>query len=295
MTTQSWSTVLDHSTDAGFRAWGSELNTKLAAAGLVQTSDTGQINWVTVVRAGTSANAGYEIWRMNDAMQATAPVFFRIDYGTAGATNAPRMLMTCGTSTNGSGTLGGTALSTARQFTSGAAPGSTVTAFQSLLCVTSGFFGLCWKTGTSANNGTFLFARTVDSSGTPSATGGFMYWGSGNSGAFTAAQAMRYASVAAAYTVKNTAGNAQFCLVPMTPTTTAIGSDIQAFLWWTITPAMNPLLALCTVFNGEIAPTTTFTTTLVGVTPHTYIVLPASAGACDPSNSSSYSIAMIWE
>jgi hypothetical protein len=40
---------------------------QIAAMGLVQTSDTGQINWVTVARPALNTIAGYEIWRFNDA------------------------------------------------------------------------------------------------------------------------------------------------------------------------------------------------------------------------------------
>lgn len=63
-------------TDAAFRTWGLAYNAKLAAAGLVQTADTGQIDWATVL-AATAINTvqGYEIWRFDDALQATVPVF----------------------------------------------------------------------------------------------------------------------------------------------------------------------------------------------------------------------------
>ena len=37
-----------------FRSWGSTISTQIAAMGMVQTADTGQINWTTV---GTPAAA----------------------------------------------------------------------------------------------------------------------------------------------------------------------------------------------------------------------------------------------
>jgi hypothetical protein len=70
------------SDDATFRVWGSGLAAQIAAMGLVQTSDTGQINWATVTRPAIGALAGYEMWRFNDALQATKPVFIRLDYGS---------------------------------------------------------------------------------------------------------------------------------------------------------------------------------------------------------------------
>jgi hypothetical protein len=93
--------------DATFRAWGSGIAAQIAAMGLVQTSDTGQINWVTVARPALNTIAGYEIWRFNDALQATKPVFIRIDYGTSSPVDRPRLLARVATATDGAGTLTG--------------------------------------------------------------------------------------------------------------------------------------------------------------------------------------------
>jgi hypothetical protein len=90
--------------DATFRTWGSGLAAQLAAIGLVKTADTGQINWATVTRP-VSALAGYEIWRFNDTLQATKPVFVRVDYGALG--DRPWLEVRVGTNTNGAGTLTG--------------------------------------------------------------------------------------------------------------------------------------------------------------------------------------------
>jgi hypothetical protein len=94
---------------ADFRAWGSGIAAQLAAIGLVKTSDSGQINWATVVPPASGAYAGYEIWRFNDALQATKPVFIRLDYGIggSGSSTSPALLANVGTSTDGAGTLTG--------------------------------------------------------------------------------------------------------------------------------------------------------------------------------------------
>lgn len=93
--------------DAEFRTWGSAIGTQIAAMGLVQTADTGQINWATVLRPGLNTSAGYEIWRFADALQATKPVFIRIDYGIAAVTDRMRIIVRVGTATDGAGTLTG--------------------------------------------------------------------------------------------------------------------------------------------------------------------------------------------
>jgi hypothetical protein len=102
------STAPDMTSDATFRTWGSAISAAMASIGWVQASDTGQINWTTVVKpAAINTAAGYEIWRMNDTLQATKPVFLKIEYGCSSAVSVPVMWITVGTGTNGTGTLTG--------------------------------------------------------------------------------------------------------------------------------------------------------------------------------------------
>lgn len=120
-------------TDAEFRTWGSGVAAALQACGLVKTSDTGQIDWATVTRpAGTTTAAGYEIYRFNDALQATKPVVIKVEYGNANSVGAPSLWITVGSTTNGAGTITGVAITTRRQtaFT-GQAVGTVWTAYTS--------------------------------------------------------------------------------------------------------------------------------------------------------------------
>ena len=97
------------STNTEFRTWGSWISTAFANAGLIQTSDTGQIDWSTVTNpATTSTSQGYEIWRFNDALQNTAPVFLRFDYGSAaGGNTVPSLRWALGSGSSGNGTITG--------------------------------------------------------------------------------------------------------------------------------------------------------------------------------------------
>lgn len=297
MTTQSWSTKVRHDSDAEFRLWGSELNTKLAAVGLVQTADTGQINWVTVVRAGVNSEAGYEIWRMNDTLQGTAPVFLRIGYGTATAVNNPRIQITLGTGSDGAGVITGTALTIAQNI-NGSAGQTTETARQSYLCVVDGFIGLNWKTGAGASEAFFAFCRTVNSNGTPSATGGMVVWGSGTTAAVTATQALRFAATAQAFVAKTSLADSMLGFSPQAPVGTLVGADNQAMLAWTITPQVAPLVGVCGVLSSEVTTGNTFLAALVGSTLRTYIGLTTVAGAFGPSSAGSNNhpkFAMLWE
>jgi hypothetical protein len=119
-----------NATDAQFRAWGSAIGVKFAAMGLVQTGDTGQINWTTVLAPTIASTVqGYEVWRFNDALQATVPVFLKFEYGSgAGAAN-PSIFISLGSGSNGTGSLTGV-LSTRQQITC-SATATPITAYWS--------------------------------------------------------------------------------------------------------------------------------------------------------------------
>lgn len=95
--------------DAEFRAWCQSIHDGMAAVGLVQTADTGQINLSTVARPGASTTkAGYEIWKFptSDPLQATRPLYIKISYGTGSlSTSRPGIWFRIGGGSNGSGTL----------------------------------------------------------------------------------------------------------------------------------------------------------------------------------------------
>lgn len=70
------------SNDATWRAYVQFIHDILLAAGFVQTADTGQVTIGSQARPSTGiGNAVYEIWRFDDALQATAPIFFKLWYG----------------------------------------------------------------------------------------------------------------------------------------------------------------------------------------------------------------------
>ena len=110
MATSNTAAIISNITsDAIFRTTGSALSVAIQAVGLTQTADTGQINWTSVTTPGAANTvAGYEIYRFSDSLQSTAPVYFRIDYGTSiGNTGWLGLRVTVGTSTNGAGTITG--------------------------------------------------------------------------------------------------------------------------------------------------------------------------------------------
>lgn len=299
MTTQSWSTVIDHTSDAGYRAWGLELNTKLAAAGLVQTADTGQVDWTTVTRPAANTLNAYEIWRFNDSLQGTAPIYFRLNFGTANGATRPNLQLIVGTGSNGSGTITGTALTgTLGCVTNGAWPASTVTAYQSFLCVAEGFVGLVYKTNAVAANycgSGFMICRSCDTDGAFTADGAIVI--NSNSGAGVASlvrnQSLRFAASAAAFT-----GSATHMpiFIPGAESSSLVGSDNQAYLAWMITPQVVPALGIAAAYTTEVAEGTTAAATLVGATSHTYLSVGRQLGTNWAANTASlHTQLMLWE
>lgn len=96
--------------DAHFRQWGSDLHAAFLGAGLTQTADTGQIDWVTVTRpTGANTTAGSEMWRFNDSLQATAPIFIKVDFrsGSNSSGNNVGVQIQVGTGSDGALSLTG--------------------------------------------------------------------------------------------------------------------------------------------------------------------------------------------
>ncbi len=178
MSTATGTLLYGNTTDAEFRAWGSAIASALAAIGLVQTADTGQINWSTVLKpSGSSTAQGYEIWRFNDALQGTAPVFIKVEYGSSSAAAlAAGVWLTVGTGTNGAGTLTGT-IST-RTANSEAGSGTTAAVYASpwYACGDTSSATFASTSSHSAGvNWVFTFCFTVersrDADGTPNGDG----------------------------------------------------------------------------------------------------------------------------
>jgi hypothetical protein len=158
--------------DATFRAFASGVHTALAAIGLVNTSDTGQINLSTVTMPiAINTSAGYEIWRLNDTLQATVPYFFKIEYGTGNPIDRPSLWVTTGSTTNGAGTLGGQ-LGTRRQSTGNSSKpaGATLPIYAS---GDTSRFALSFNADAAASSypGWIICERTRDATGVYTADG----------------------------------------------------------------------------------------------------------------------------
>lgn len=292
MTTASWSTVLDHTSDAGFRAWGSELNTKLAAVGMVQQSDTGQINWTTVTRPGTNAVAGYEIWKTP-----SGGLCLKIEYGTGGSTSSAALWLTVGTGSNGSGTLTGQTSTRTQLGINGSQVAATSTALQSYLCAKANYIGLNWKCGSFGSGfvspNQFVVAPTVDSTGADSNTGYYVLLGPRQpAGSFSLAlQTIRTLATAATRALTNS-----FCVMAGQPAASSDGTNNQVYLHWLDTPGVQPALYSGTIISSELTLGNTASIALIGATARTYISCGGASNIhADAAVTAGLNQIMLWE
>lgn len=162
-----------NASDAQFRAWGSAISAKIVASGFTVTGDTGQINWASVTApVAINTSQGYELYTFADTLQATAPITFKIEYGSgASSANNPSLWLTFGTGSNGTGTITGNASTRVQIYT-------TAYATNALSCYWSGstshFMAALYCAGTGASSSItsiVSFERTKDYTGADTSQG----------------------------------------------------------------------------------------------------------------------------
>lgn len=279
MATYSWNTKIRHDSDANFRLWGAEIGVALTAVGCTQTADTGQINWTTVTRAGANANAGYEIYYINDSLHATAPVYFKVYYGTGTGTSAPRLQIEVGTGSDGSGNItGGNTVGTAGYASN--ATFNTDTTYASYCCLANGCLTLVTKIGRVTANvavQSFVIARTCDSNGAADATGILLIRGSASNTNNVTIQTCRFASPSAGW---NTATGTPLGMHPYTEATTSDENGYnQMMLVFAQCDRIRPWSTLALYRVAEITPLNTVAgVALVGSTTYTFLALDLAMG-----------------
>lgn len=270
--------------DADFRSWGSGLAAQFAAVGLVQTADTGQINWTTVTRPSTSSYGGYEIWRFPSGTEQTAcPIFLKIEYGIGTAADRPALRVQAASGTNGAGTLTGQIQSGALTLAAGGSKTSTTT----LPSYVSG--GNNWlHVVTNHDNASQTFGirliveRPANGDGTPTTSGFWLLAGASSSG-------INHAAIPATGTVATNNTTSPFSTSGGQVTT--VGTDVA--MW--DAPIMlgrsytTRLLAYKHADIGELTPITASHHDAS----HTY--MPIGDGWTTIASTSSDAAAILWE
>ena len=320
MTKSVYSSPWTHNTNAGFQAWGGQLSAAMQTCGLVQTADTGQINWATVtVTLTANAVCGYEIYHFNDTLQSTSPIFIKVEYGTGAvsiSTNSPSIWLTVGTGSDGAGNITGvliprTQVTSTYAYTS---IGDTHTSFPTYVCYNGSFLGVALKVGgltgysSSYDSIVFMVGRPTDGTGTY--LGGKVamvssgYSSNQNYTYKYGYQTYRHPTIQCygpSGVLTDSAGN--FSCAWMNPQSTAVsGANFQTYACWGAFPQALPLFWMLRCLNSEVADGGTVIATPFGTTPHTYINLGmATVGWGLPQNGGPsgypgfFGTMMLWE
>ena len=291
MTTTTWTGDTQMTSDALFRTWGKKLADAMDAVGLTKTADTGQIDWATVTRSGSSNGLhGYEIRYLDDSLHGTCPIYLRIEWRNGTSTSRPSIYLQVATGSDGAGVLTGVQIMTLTAVGATNANGSSASR-NGAACFASGCFALLYGYDTG-NPGRFHFgvSRTCDPDGTPNADGAMVWYGSGTT---PAASTRQYSRVAATSIVGgsptpgfHSSGFASF----------DNGSDIYSLGAVTFTDqGFEPMLSPVGVMSADRTAGTTFTMDVCGST-HTYFPTDSTGGVLYMNGASSTCVcAILWE
>lgn len=280
----SYTSVIANTTDAEFTAWAKDLSDAIKSC-LTQTTDTGQVDWSTTQTKPVSGSPFYEVYRFSDALQATAPMFLRVEYGSSSSN--PLVKVTIGTATDGAGNLSG--LKTAVTSLSNAPDPSPQTTY---VCYKDGCFTLAFGANVSPSKfgGLVIVERTRDAAGNSTPDG--------------ALAVVTYASIGISVTTFSYARNTMFgdaripCLTNVLLSAQSSSSAVvNLFNWFCFTPDIHNLTGAFTYKNAEIPQYSEIDAALVGGTSRHYLCLGTKYGnAWSMNGSSGIDVpAILWE
>jgi hypothetical protein len=251
--------ILSNTGDAAFRGWGKAISDQLAAFGWVKTADTGQVDWTAVTApTGTGQVRGYEVWRMNDALQAQAPAFLKIEYGSSGAITAgPGLWLTMGTGSNGGGTLTGQVGARVAPYLYDQ-PSPT----QAYRCIFSGDPGR-FAMALAINRDIDIRAMWLDIERSKSAAGADTAEGVFYCGQSVAATWSQFVPMAGPVPPND---NIIACLAPMA-VSSSMGQDVQLYPIYPYNARpLNPIRGAAAYYKGDIVQDSVIPVTIYGTT-----------------------------
>ena len=177
MTTHIFSAAPTNASDAAFRAWASGLSAAIQAVGFVKVPYGGSADWATALTPTAAFTfTAREVFRFNDALQVSAPLFFAIEYGGGSHATALTLRFSIGKGVDEAGALTGTMLNQiVVGSVSGTAALSNTTVPQSH-AVSSCRSGACLNVVTSISYAgrsaaAFVLERSRDNKGDPTGDG----------------------------------------------------------------------------------------------------------------------------
>lgn len=314
MTTFSTNTTIANDVSANFQAWVNEIyNALVTNCGLTQTADTGQMAVpCTTALTGANTASGYYVFRFNDTLQATSPVFIKLECGQGSVTTgvgSPLILITVGSSTNGAGTITGliSARSACTASNTGITGGGTTNCI-SRYCynATQGYLGVQFKLISSPNSwGGFHIYRSVDNTGAPTATAvniiNNVYNVTNGSGSnLQTLSYIDYVTSAVGQTGLPSPSAIVGSAFGITSAIVGTTTNIFPCLQWAptlTTPGAGYTNTGGLIFNTDVGIGSTFTATVIGTTSLTYINIgvPCGCNQIFSLSTATYGFAMLWQ
>lgn len=296
MTTQTYIDVIDHTSDAGFRAWAGALHQAILDCGLIDPGDSGQADFDTVPRPGTNTYV-YRIYRFDDTQQGSAPVFIRIEYGTASQAARPAIQVTVGTGSDGSGNITSPIISNQGISVGNVTPDSG-TNYTTRVCVVDGCFWFAQALGSQggACHAFFSAYRSVGSDGVANGDAiAIIRRGGGAATSPLLSVVYRYQTAST-----HTMTNGSWCLIAGGLTSSLVGGSAQVFKHYVVLPRVRPVPWLFTVIHSEFGNNTQFQATPVGATQRNYVSLGSEGfqhanNVCALPSSAGQTFALVWE
>lgn len=270
----------------------------LVGAGLIQTADTGQLDFEAVSWSSTnSALFGYRMYRFNDSVQGTDPVFIKVRYGNGiNGSRKSGFTYQVGQGSNGAGTLTGQ-LSTEQWFENNLPDSQADFTYQVYACHVDGFFGIMVGPGNLIYGvpiGYWSIQRTRDASYAFDGIGLMIHDDNTDARGCGNTQFVRFG--ANAFTGNRTS---QFCIAPMLRASTALANgDKQLFPWFWATPEVRQGWATFTVRGNEIGSSiTTFAAAPYAGQTRTFMYpgLGKSPRSESANTQNTWEMAMLWE
>jgi len=99
-------TVLADNSGSNFQLWTTFIHNQITGSGFTYLPITGDIDLTTATAsANVNTKTGFKLYAFNDALQATTPIYFRLDFGTGAAALRPSIWITAGFSYTATGSI----------------------------------------------------------------------------------------------------------------------------------------------------------------------------------------------
>jgi len=272
------------------KAWLNAVNDLVIAAGLVATSDTGQLDLTATPSSfGASASFGYRVYKFPDTLQSTTPIFVKL---TLANDSSGRPIVTAQVSgaTDGAG-----ALSTPRFDVNSTSMGTFQASLNSYACYVDGTFtmvlGHTYKASDVVNNAVcaLVIDRARDATGTALA-GGFLCESNTTPQASATQSRSMFGSASPALDANFVPG-----LVPSKAAiSSSAGANVNVFRHYMMVPGVAPSLGSLTYFNAEFGALTPFTATVLGSS-HTWLPVGVAMNYWSANQIAAHCAAIRWE